>query len=451
MLSRLPVWVLLAFGGLFAGLGIAALAGGLSRGEFIAAALALAAGLLATLVLLHIAFGPMNSVIAAAKSVAEGDMESRATVGGPRESRAVASAFNETVRRLDELLDAASQERNRLRAALGSSSDAILALGDTGEIVFANAAAAELFERAPEELSGTALGLVLADDEVREGVRASLEEGRSASVMVRLPSRRQLRVTTAPILGEGGGGGWAALVVCHDLTDIAQADEVRRDFVANVSHELRTPIAAIKAVIETLVGGAIDDEAATRDFLARADGEVDRLAQMVEELLELSRLEAGTQPLAREAIDMEAVLTHAVERMGHNARRQGVSLELEVEGALPETLGDAERIERVAESLIHNALKFTESGGSVRVIGSQADGAIAVRVEDTGAGIARSDLPRVFERFYKTDKSRGRSGTGLGLAIAKHTVEAHGGSISVESIEGQGSTFAFTLPVTPAA
>jgi two-component system phosphate regulon sensor histidine kinase PhoR len=218
---------------------------------------------------------------------------------------------------------------------------------------------------------------------------------------------------------------------------------------------LRTPLASMKSVIETLRGGAVHNEKAAREFLALADGEVDRLVQMVEELLELSRIESGDVPLTRRPVDLAAALARAVERLRVRAERQGLRLTLQVAPGLPPITGDAERLERVAVNLIQNALNFTPAGGSINVSACREDGAVTVRVRDTGVGIAPEDLPRIFERFYKADRVRGPKdaglaggGTGLGLAIVKHTVEAHGGRVSVESRMGEGATFTVTVPLS---
>ena len=355
--------------------------------------------------------------------------------------------IEEAATRSEALLAAASQERDRLVAALNSSVDAVLAIDGEGQVAFANAAAERLFDRRQGELLGRSFSFVMPYEEVRDALRASRQDGERHSALIDQPGRTYLRVFTTPIEGDE----WSALVVINDLTDVKRTEQVRRDFVANVSHELRTPLASLKSVIETLATGALEDETATREFLARADAEIDRMVQILEELLELSRIESGEVPMAKEPLDITDVLARAVERLQLQARRQGVELALEVPAPLPAVVGDAERLERVALNLIHNALKFTPSGGSVRVEATSEDGAVVVRVRDTGAGIAPADLPRVFERFYKVDRARSGSGTGLGLAIVKHTVEAHGGSVAVESEQGGGSVFSFSLPVAPNA
>jgi len=223
---------------------------------------------------------------------------------------------------------------------------------------------------------------------------------------------------------------------------------VRRDFVANVSHELRTPLSSIKSVLETLQAGALEDRKVAKDFLLRADMEVDRMVQMVEELLELSRIESGEVPLAQEPVEMGTVLARAVERIKPQAEKQNLTLTLEVPPDLPPVIGDGDRLERASVNLLHNAVKFTPAGGSIQASAYFANGAVTVRVSDTGTGIDSEELLRVFERFYKADRSRGSRGTGLGLAVVKHTVEAHGGTVSVESTPGRGSTFSFSIPTT---
>jgi two-component system phosphate regulon sensor histidine kinase PhoR len=250
-------------------------------------------------------------------------------------------------------------------------------------------------------------------------------------------------VTTAPILE---GGTWRALAVLHDITDVRRVEAVRRDFVANVSHELRTPLAAIKSVIETLESGAMEEPEVARDFLERADGEVDRLVRMVEELLELSRIESGEAAMEEQRVDIGQVVRDSVTRLAPRATKQGLELTVSVEDDLPVVIGDAEHLERVVVNLVQNAIKFTPVGGRVVVEAARRDAGVEVRVSDNGEGIFPEDLGRVFERFYKADRSRVSGGTGLGLAVAKHTVEAHGGSIMAESEPGKGATFSFILP-----
>jgi two-component system phosphate regulon sensor histidine kinase PhoR len=205
-------------------------------------------------------------------------------------------------------------------------------------------------------------------------------------------------------------------------------------------------LASIRAVLETLEAGALSDPATARDFIARAETEVDRLTHMVAELLELSRIESGDMPAASEPVDIGVAVEEAVERLRSQALRAEVRLLAEVEAGLSPVTGDAERIERAVMNLVQNALKFTPAGGEVRVTAREESGEVRIEVADNGSGIDERDLPRIFERFYKADNSRRTVGSGLGLALVKHTAEAHGGKVSVESEMGRGSKFTISLP-----
>jgi two-component system phosphate regulon sensor histidine kinase PhoR len=222
---------------------------------------------------------------------------------------------------------------------------------------------------------------------------------------------------------------------------------VRRDFVSNLSHELRTPLASLKALVETLRDGALEDPKAAGRFLNSVETEVDALTQMVQELLDLSRVESGQVPLNLVPADVRDVLSRPSERLRPQAERAGLTLSVELPPDLPRVLADVERMQQVVINLLHNAIKFTPPGGRVAISAETAGDEMIMSVRDTGVGIAAENLDRIFERFYKADRARSGGGTGLGLAIAKHIVQAHGGRIWAESAEGKGSVFRFTLRV----
>ena len=221
---------------------------------------------------------------------------------------------------------------------------------------------------------------------------------------------------------------------------------MRRDFISNLSHELRTPLASLKALTETLQDGALEDPPAAQHFIGQIQIEVDALSQMVTELLELSRIESGKFSLEFRPVAPRDLLDSASKRMKLQAERVGLELRVECAENLPNVQMDVQRMEQVLVNLIHNAVKFTPPGGEILVFAEAGPGEVRFAVRDTGIGIPADDASRIFERFYRVDKSRTGSGTGLGLSIAKHIVEAHKGRIWVESIEGQGSTFRFALP-----
>jgi two-component system, OmpR family, phosphate regulon sensor histidine kinase PhoR len=296
-------------------------------------------------------------------------------------------------------------------------------------------------------MAGRSYVEVLRDHELSAIVRNCLDDGtqRSGTAWIG-PERRFLRLVATP-LGRGREG---VLALIQDLSEVRRVETVRRDFIANVSHELRTPLTSLKAIVETLEEGAIAEPDAARDFLSKMHSEVDGMAHLVGELLELSRIESGQAALQVEALPVEGPIRRATARLEPQADRAGLTLEVQLPPELPAVRADEERIERVLVNLIHNAIKFTPPGGSVSIGAREVGGEVVVWVRDTGVGIDAADLPRIFERFYKADRSRAEGGTGLGLAIVKHLIQAHGGRIWAESTEGAGSTFCFTLPVAGA-
>jgi two-component system phosphate regulon sensor histidine kinase PhoR len=263
------------------------------------------------------------------------------------------------------------------------------------------------------------------------------------SETVEVPTRHQyLQLIVIPDRHANG-----SLLLAQDLTRLRRLETVRRDFISNLSHELRTPLASLKALTETLQDGALEDPSAAQRFLNQIQTEVETLTQMTTELLELSRIEAGRLSLDLQPVAPATLLTSACQRMQLQAERAGLALRLRCADDLPPVSGDFQRLEQVLVNLIHNAVKFTKPGGEIVVFAQAGTGEVRFGVQDTGIGIPSEEIPRIFERFYRVEKSRSGSGAGLGLSIAKHIVEAHKGKIWAESVEGQGSTFYFTLPL----
>jgi two-component system phosphate regulon sensor histidine kinase PhoR len=246
----------------------------------------------------------------------------------------------------------------------------------------------------------------------------------------------------------------SAIILVRDETRLRRLERMRRDFVTNVSHELRTPVTAIRLLVETLQKGALDQPDVAARFVQRIDLEVGHMAQMIEELLELSAIESGARPLTLEAVPV-AELLGTIDRLLPLAEEKKLEVSVEVAEGTPPLLGDARRLGQVLRNLVHNAIKFTPRGGriSVSAAGLLDGERVELRVSDTGIGIRPEDVPRIFERFWKADSSRQRDGesSGLGLAIARHVVGAHRGSIRVESEPRRGSTFIVDLPAALAA
>ena len=389
--------------------------------------------------------GPLRHLTTVAGEVAKGTQPG--ALGLPQEGEIgrLAEAFNQMAGQLRAQMHSLARERDVLASVLANMTDGIVVVDAFKTVVIANEAARELLDMV-EGPEGLSLARAVRDHEICQALDEALDTGdRRTEVRRAGRSARHLRVAAAPLRESGGG-----LLVLRDVSQERRVENLRRDFVANVSHELRTPIAALKALVETLEEGALDDPPAARDFLRRIHVEVDGLAQLVSELLELSRVESGRAQLTPEPVSPTKLARSATERLQPQAERAGLSLIRAGDDALPPVLADATRVEHVLLALIHNAIKFTPPGGSVRV-GVEADGAFArFTVADTGAGIPPEDLDRIFERFYKVDRARAAAGTGLGLAIAKHVIQALGGRIWAESEIGRGTTVSFTLPTATA-
>lgn len=405
------------------------------------------AALLAVLLALLIAertTSPVRQLTQVANRLAAGDLTARFFPTTGDEIGLLAAAFNEMADRLRDQVVRLSTQRSRLAAVLEHMADGVLITDEAGFVRLTNPAACRILGVQPEEALGRSFAQVARRHhlvEIWKRCRATTQEQVETVELDR--GGQFLRVIATP-LPEARPPGF--LVLLQDLTEVRRLETVRRDFIANISHELRTPLASLKAVIETLQGIALDDPAAARRFLERAEAEVDALTQMVQELLELSRIESGRTPLRTRSVDVAEVIIPPAERLRPQAERAGLHMAFDLPADLPLVQADPERIAQVVTNLVHNAIKFTPAGGHIRIAARQVGKEVEVSVEDTGIGIPPEDLDRIFERFYKADRARSSGGTGLGLAIAKHVVQAHGGRIWVQSVEGHGSTFFFTLP-----
>jgi two-component system phosphate regulon sensor histidine kinase PhoR len=384
----------------------------------------------------------LRQATAAADALAAGRYDLRLAAADD-EFAPLASALNAAAAAVARTIDSLRHGRAQLEALLNASSDATVAIDGSGAVVYLNEAAKRMFP-AGDQAVGRPFIEVVRDHDLNDLLVAAAQRGeRSVRVVAYGQAQRWLQATAVPI---EGAGAWAALAVFHDLTEVRRLEGMRRDFISNVSHELRTPLSGIRAAAETLQEGAIDDRPAAIEFMGHIQREVDRMTQLVEELLELSRIESGAAPLRFTQLDAAAFVTGAVKRFGRQAERAGLTLTGRTSGGPLPIIGDGERLERALGNLVANAIKFTPAGGSVIVAAEAADGDVAISVTDTGIGIEPEQRARVFERFYKADRGRGDGGTGLGLAIVKHIVLAHEGNVSAESRPGHGSTFTMRLP-----
>ena len=355
----------------------------------------------------------------------------------------LASALVSRISSLDLRYARLDAEHARLATVLEQITDGVLIADAHGVIQFANPAAGRLFQFG-NPLNHT-IAEVVRNHQLVEAWRRCQQTRQMQSESVEVPTRHQyLQLVVIPDQHTSG-----SLLLAQDLTRLRRLETVRRDFVSNLSHELRTPLASLKALAETLQEGALEDPPAAHRFIGQIQIEVDALTQMANELLELSKIESGRFSLDRSPVAACDLLRSAALRMQVQAERAGISLRVECRDDLQSVEVDSQRLEQVLVNLIHNSVKFTRAGGEVALFAEPVPGAVRFAVRDTGVGIPADEVSRIFERFYRVDKSRTGSGTGLGLSIAKHIVEAHGGKIWAESIEGQGSTVYFSIPGEP--
>ncbi len=434
------------------------------RPAWIALGTALLLGAMAALILgtwrARILSAPVLELAQAARRISTGDLTGRVAVRSEDEIGALARTFNAMAEELRQKLAAVSEERSKIEAIISSMNDAVVAVDAEGTILLLNRASGELLGL-PPDARGRRLGALLGQHPLCRWIEVTCARGTDVEEELALdaPDERILEVHATPLRTPAGEAAGAVAVV-RDVTDLRRAERLRRELTANVSHELRTPLTSIKGFAETLLAGAMADEGTCRRFLAIIDSEASRLMTLVDDLMALSRLESRAVAMEPAPVRLDELVLEAVGRMRPQAERRHIALR--AGGIAPAiVIADRDRILQVLTNLLDNAIKFTPGGGTVVVAAGIDGGDAVISVSDSGGGIPDEHLPRVFDRFYRVERSRSRmpapgmgasrsggdaGGTGLGLAIAKHIVEAHGGRISVTSHVGEGSTFAFTLP-----
>lgn len=350
-------------------------------------------------------------------------------------ARASSAAAEQRSREAAERLRAVEDERRAMALVLASMREGVLLVEPDGRVVFANPALEGLLGQAPASLEA------LLPLDLREAVRAATADRvvRRAETEIGVPTRR-VRGDAIPV-GEDG----AVLLVVRDVTEARRLEAIRRDFVSNASHELKTPAASIRAAAETISTAASDDPAVVPRFAAQLEREAVRLSRIVSDLLDLSRLETGI--VLEELVALDAVVREETSRFEAPAAETGIALGVSAD-PVPPVRGAARELALMVRNLVDNAIRYTRAGGRVDVRLASADDEVVLTVADTGIGIPSRDLGRVFERFYRVDRARSREtgGTGLGLSIVKHVVENHGGTVTVRSELGVGSTFEVRLP-----
>lgn len=359
-----------------------------------------------------------------------------------RMSARIADRFDETLARLHEL-----EGRERfLQAVLGTMVEAVVAVDGQQRILFANEAARLLLDLRGADVKDRPIWDATRSPGVRDTLRAVLAEGSERQIELELPRTRRVAVLTArPLPGVPTPG---AVLVLHDITELRRLENLRRDFVSNVSHELKTPLASIAACAETLLDGALDDPSHNREFVQRIAEQAERLHALILNLIALARIESEEQAFEFEPLPVRRAIEDCVRTHAELADSRSIAVGIEGDQAGESVMADREGLETILDNLVDNAINYTPPGGRVTIRHRREGDRVRIEVADTGIGIPREKLERIFERFYRVDKARSRElgGTGLGLAIVKHLVKVFGGRVSVASEPGKGSTFVVEIP-----
>lgn len=403
-------------------------------------------------ILAHTITQPIKEMTRHATAVAEGSFDRKMPIFGSDEIGQLSKAFNYMTGRLRDALSQNEEEKEKLASILTNMSDGVVATDETGRVILMNRRASLMLGCSEKSLpAGLRLeGLLgLAPDQT-----TALEGGMAQSTMLRLGEEEEenpniVRVTFTPIhRREGGTAG--TIAVLQDVTEQENLEASRREFVANVSHELRTPLTTIKSYAEALDDGALEDPQLAGRFVGVIRSETERMIRLVTDLLHLSRFDSREAQLRYQETDIAEMLEDVADRFSFQIRQKRISISTVVRRGVTTAWLDRDQIDQVLGNLVSNALKYTPEGGRIELEAGKSEfGMLEVSVQDSGIGIPKKDIERIFERFYRVDKARSRNmgGTGLGLSIAREIVKAHGGAIWLQSELNQGSKVTFTLPL----
>lgn len=422
----------------------------------LAGILALLTSLPLTYLLSAAATRPIRHLIDGAHRLSSGDLKQPVQIAGSTEFQELAGAFNQMSGQLQEKIVSIQQEHSRMETLLARMVEGVLALDGNGKALFANTAFCGMAGISPEKLAGRSYLEIVRNDPLAEYTAALLAERQLLEpgnhqlesreiVLGGLSGERTFAVQASRIREENSP--IALILVFHDITRIKMVEQIRKDFVANVSHELRTPLTALKGSTEVLLDGAYTDGEQCKKFLAIMDKQLNSLQNLVGDMLKLAAMEDTRAPLRREKIELHALIEDIVALFEPLAARKHQRLNVTLPEDLVLVTIDPQQISDALMNLIDNAAKYGQDGATIELRAWKEDGLI-LQVKDNGPGIPYDQLPRIFERFYRLDKSRSREmgGTGLGLAIVRHCVENHGGTVTVESVFGAGATFTIRLP-----
>lgn len=383
---------------------------------------------------------PLHDMSNAAIEMSKGRFHVRANEKASGEIGILARALNTLCDNLAQTIYQLRSEKRQLNQLLASFTDGVAAIDNIGCLTHYNPALMKMFGAVEVKVP---MDLV-PDASIWDMFRTVYESLEPASMHYTLPNERALWITIVPVTDEAGECT-GVVGLFKDVTDLERLERTRRDYVANVSHELRTPLTAVRGLLEPLSDGMVTDEETKQRYYRIMLREVIRLSRLITDMLELSRLQSGTEHMEVHAVNLEELLADTRQNYLNEAAQRGIQLKLDLD-KIPYAMTDEDRVEQLLVILLDNAMHYTPEGGSITISAAETAGdRILVSVTDTGCGIASEDLPHIFERFFKTDKSRREGGTGLGLSIAKQIIDKLGENIFVESMANEGTSFHFTL------
>ena len=383
---------------------------------------------------------PISEMTKVAIELTNGNYSVRANENVHGEIGIFARAMNRMSDTISQTIYQLDSEKRQLWYILSSFTDGVAALDNTGNLTHYNPALMKMFGavdvKTPHDL--------IPDSQIWEAFRRVLETRESNTLRYTLPGDKYLWISIVPVMGENDACT-GVVGLFKDVTEIENLEKMRRDYIANISHELRTPLTAVRGLLEPLSDGMIQDDAVKMRYYSIMLHEVERLSRLITDMLQLSRLQSGTEYMEKSTFSVGELIDDVYQSYRQNAKQKGIDLQLDMEEDLPDVISDPDRIEQVLVILLDNAMRYAGEGGTVRISAHQDTSDIHVSVWDSGCGISPEDMVHIFERFYKTDKSRKEGGTGLGLSIAKQIMDKLGEQITVESQVGHWTRFTFTV------
>lgn len=387
---------------------------------------------------------PIQEVTKRAALMARGDFDHKIEVKSNDEIGKLTDMFNFLTMRLKDTLEEMSDEKEKVEAILTNMADGVIALNDNGQIIHINPAAKKMLSVGENFHAGK------IEEKIKDLFSIDFnelfkKEVKSREMLVQI-KKLTLKAIIAPLNRDDRIVG--VIIVLQDITKQHRLENMRKEFVANVSHELRTPLTTIKSYTETLLDGALDDTNIAKTFLNVVDNEADRMTRLVSDLLELSRLDSKETRWNKTAVNSGQIVKEVVSKLHMSIKQKNQEIKVDIPEDTPDIFADKDKMEQVLQNILSNAIKYTPEEGKIYVKLEKSNNMVKITIEDTGVGIPKDDLPRIFERFYRVDKTRSREqgGTGLGLSIARELVEAHDGKIDIKSQLGKGTSVIVSIP-----